>query len=196
MLVSRGGGPASRSLPELAREAAQAGVDVVQVREKELSDRRLRELVGAVVLAVAGTATRVLVNGRPDVAFVAGAHGVQLPEDGLPVAEVKRAFPALVVGASRHSVEGVRRAQREGADHVVLGPIFASPGKENRALGLAPLREACAIARIPVYAIGGIDAATAPRAVGAGAAGLAAIRAFTGGTPLETVVAELRRARA
>jgi thiamine-phosphate diphosphorylase len=178
-----------RDLAELVHESAEGGVDRVQVREKDLGGRGLAALLGDVMAATAGTATRVLVNGRPDVAAAAGAHGVQLPEDGLPVGEVKRRFPELVVGASRHTVEGARRAEAEGADFVLLGPIFATPGKEDRALGLRPLSEAARSLGIPVHAVGGIDAGNARQAVEAGARGLAAIRAF-----LEAPAAEVVRA--
>jgi thiamine-phosphate pyrophosphorylase len=194
MLVTQGLGLAGRRLAELAREAAWAGVDVVQVREKALSDRHLRELVAEAVTAVAGTRTRILVNGRADVASVAGAHGVQLPEAGLPVAEVKRRFPGLLVGASRHSAIAAARAEQEGADLVVLGPIFATPGKQERTLGLGPLSVASRMLSVPLYAIGGIDGATAGQAVAAGARGLAAIRAFSSARPFARVVAELREA--
>ena len=173
-------------LPALARAAALAGVDFVQVREKDLPGRALRELVAAVVDAVRATACRVLVNGRPDVALVAGAHGVQLPEDGLDVGDVKRAFPALLVGASRHSLEGARRAEEDGADIVVLGPVFGTPGKE-RALGLDALAGAARALRVPVHAIGGIDMGNAASVVAAGAAGIAAIRLFLEGRLEETV---------
>jgi len=166
------------TLTTLVREAAAAGVDRVQVREKDLDGRPLRALVGAALAATAGSAARVLVNGRPDVAAAAGAEGVQLPEDGLPVADVRRAWPGLVVGASRHSVDGARRAEAEGADFVLLGPIFATPGKEGRALGLGPLAEAARALRIPVHAVGGVGAANARQVVEAGARGLAAIRVF------------------
>src|SRR6185436_6285168 len=99
MLVSDRARQGSRTLPERAREAAAAGVDWVQVRERGLSDAALLGLVAAVQAAVEGSATRVLVNGRPDVALAARAAGVQLPEAGLPVREVRRAFPTLAVGA-------------------------------------------------------------------------------------------------
>jgi thiamine-phosphate pyrophosphorylase len=178
-----------RDLTTLVREAAAAGVDRVQVREKDLEGRGLRALVGAVLAATSGTSARVLVNGRPDVAVAAGAAGVQLPEDGLPVADVKRAWPGLVVGASRHSVDGARRAEAEGADFVLLGPIFATPGKEERALGLGPLAEAARALGIPVHAVGGVGAGNARQVVEAGARGLAAIRAF-----LERPAAEAVRA--
>jgi thiamine-phosphate pyrophosphorylase len=193
MLVSQRLGLAGRSLADLAREAALAGVDLIQVREKDLPDGRLRALAAEVVEAVAGTATRVLVNGRPDVALAAGAHGVHLPEEGLPIDGVKRSFPGLLVGASRHTADGAVRAEEDGADLVLLGPIFPTPGKGERALGLGPLREAGRRLTVPLYAIGGIEAATAARAVGAGARGLAAIRVFQAG-PLSRIVAELRRA--
>lgn len=178
-----------RDLLALAREAARAGVDRVQVREKDLGGRALRALVGDVVAATEGTTTRVLVNGRPDVAVAAGAHGIQLPEDGLPVSATKRAFPGLEVGASRHSVEGARRAEDEGADFVLLGPIFATPGKEERALGVGPLSEAARRLRIPVHAVGGIDPENARLVREAGAAGLAAIRVFLHGPAAEAVAA-------
>lgn len=187
MLVTDRGRLAGRALPSLAREAALAGIDLIQIREKDLAARALRALVAEAVAATAGTAARVLVNGRPDVAEVAGAQGVQLPEGGLPVAEVRRAFPGLTVGASRHSLEGARQAEAEGADLVVLGPVFPTPGKAQRALGEDVLAQAARVLAIPVYAIGGVDASTARRAVASGARGLAAIRAFLEGPIGEAV---------
>jgi thiamine-phosphate pyrophosphorylase len=182
-------------LPARAAAAARAGVDWIQVREKDLGDRELARLAAAVVRAVQGTQTRVLVSGRPDVAVVVGAHGVQLPEAGLPVAAVKRSFPRLVVGASRHSVEGARQAEADGADFVLLGPVFATPGKEHRPLGLEALAEAARLLSVPVHAIGGVSAETAGRAWSAGAGGLAAIRPFLEGD-MASAVRSLRAAAA
>ena len=176
-------------LPALAAAAAAAGVDWIQIREKDLPDGALVRLSRAVMEAVARTGTRVLVNGRPDVARLAGAHGVQLPEEGLPVAEVKRCFPGLTLGASRHSLHGARRAEAEGADFVLLGPVFTTPGKTQPPLGLGVLAEAARSLRVPVHAIGGVSAETAGAARGAGARGLAAIRPF-----LERDVAKAVRA--
>ena len=163
--------------------AARAGVDVIQVREKDLSDRALLAVVSAVRAALSPLATRVFVNGRPDIALAAGADGVQIPEEGLPVAEVKRAFPSLTVGASCHSVEAVRRAAGEGADFVLLGPVFETPGKEERTLGLDVLRAAAAAVAVPVHAIGGVTPARVPALRAAGARGGAAIRPFLEGPP-------------
>lgn len=176
------GGPAA-SLA--AATAARAGLDFIQVREKDLGDRPLRALAASFVAAASGTATRVLVNGRPDIAVAAGAAGIQLPEEGLPLRDVRRAFPSLTIGASCHSVEAVRRAAGDGADFVLLGPVFATPGKEERALGLAVLAEAAAAVAVPVHAIGGVtpDRVAALRA--AGARGGAAIRPFLEAPPDE-----------
>jgi len=174
-------------LPAMAAAAARAGVDWIQIREKDLSDGALVRLARAVMEAVARTRTRVLVNGRPDVATLAGAHGVQLPEEGLPVAEVKRCFPGLTLGASRHSVEGARRAEAEGADFVLFGPVFATPGKTQPPLGPAALAEAARSLRVPVHAIGGLSAQTAGTVHRAGARGLAAIRPFLEGDVAEAV---------
>jgi thiamine-phosphate pyrophosphorylase len=179
----------------LAADAAAAGVDLIQVREKDLPDGELARLVRGVVRAVAGTRARVLVNGRPDVAELAGAYGVQLPEEGLPVAAVRRAFPRLIVGASRHSLAGAQAAEAEGADFVLLGPIFATPGKTPRALGPGVLAEVARALRVPVHAIGGVDATTAGAARAAGARGLAAIRPFLEGD-LARAVRALRAAAA
>jgi thiamine-phosphate pyrophosphorylase len=151
---------------------------MIQIREKDLEGRDLFETAVSVLAAVTGTRTRVFVNGRVDVAVASAAHGVQLPENGLPVGEVKRVFPALVLGASRHSVEGAQQAEAEGADFVLLGPIFATPGKEDRALGLRVLAKAARRVAIPVHAIGGIVPGNARQAIDAGAHGIAAIRAF------------------
>jgi thiamine-phosphate pyrophosphorylase len=182
-------------LPTIARAAAQAGLNDLQVREKDLAGAALVTLVRETMGAVRDTAVRVFVNGRPDVAAAAGAHGVQLPEAGLPVREVKHAFPFLVVGASRHTIEGVRTAAEEGADFVVMGPLFATPGKEDRALGLDAFAAAARTVAVPVYAIGGIDARRAREAVAAGARGLALLRPFLEGSAARTM-ADLRAALA
>jgi thiamine-phosphate pyrophosphorylase len=177
MLVS----DAARSaepLPETALGAVRNGIGWFQVREKDRADGALLALVGAVVSALAGTSGRVLVNGRPDLAMLAGACGVHLPEEGLPARDVRDAYPALTVGVSCHSVDACRRAEQAGAHYALLGPVFATPGKETRVLGLDVLAEAASAVRIPVHAVGGVEAHNARAVRDAGARGLAAIRPF------------------
>lgn len=179
-----------RDVPSVAAEAAAAGVDVVQVREKDLPDATLAALVFEVAAALAGSGTRLVVNGRPDIAALHGA-GVQLPEEGLPLDGVRDAFPGLGLGASCHSLDAARRAEDAGADWIVLGPIFATPGKEERALGVMALAAAARQVSVPVLAVGGLRPENAREAANAGARGILAIRAFVD-QPVAAAVAAFR----
>jgi thiamine-phosphate pyrophosphorylase len=191
MMVSPGRGAAS--VAARARQAAQAGVDLFQLREKGLGGRALLELAREVQASLADTATRLIVNGRPDVAVLAGAWGVQLPAGGLPAHDVRRVFPGLEIGVSTHSLEEARRAAAAGARYLVFGPVFETPGKEARATGEAALADVVRAVSVPVLAIGGITERNAGLARRAGAQGVAAIREL-GGDDLPARVLALRRA--
>ena len=153
-------------------------VSFVQIREKALTARVLYELAKRAVSITRGTATRVLVNDRFDVARAAGADGVHLPSNSLP-AEVVREICGddFVIGVSTHSLEEARTASKTGADFVVFGPVFATGSKKPQ--GLERLREVTsALKGFPVVAIGGIDLNNAADCARAGASGIAAIRLF------------------
>jgi len=160
-------------LAHVARAVA-AGVDMIQVREKDLSAAELLELVCRVRDLAVGSNSKILVNGRLDIALAAGIHGVHLPGDGLPAAQVRPFVRTL--GVSTHSLEDVIGAERDGADYVVFGPVFETPGKA--AVGIETLRSIAKAVKIPVLAIGGITSANTPEVIEAGAAGIAAIRLF------------------
>lgn len=157
-----------------------AGVPALQVREKDLDDRARLELASAARAALPPT-TALLVNGRADLALAAGAQGVHLPADGLPVAAVRRAAGRTwLVGRSTHALDEVRRAHGEGADYVVFGPVFETPAKTGwlAPRGLDALAEAVRVG-VPVLALGGLDdAERAAAALAAGAWGVAGVRAF------------------
>ena len=110
-----------------AARAVRDGVDMIQIREKDLPARELLDLVTKVRDLASGAKTRVLVNDRLDVALAAGIDGVHLPGNGLPPEKV-RCF-VKVLGVSIHSIDEGSRAERAGADFVVFGPVFDSPGK-------------------------------------------------------------------
>jgi thiamine-phosphate pyrophosphorylase len=154
--------------------AVRNGVDMIQIREKDLPAHELLDLVLKVRDLAAGTTTRVLVNDRLDVALAAGIDGVHLPGNGLPPEKVR--LRVKVLGVSIHSVNEGILAERAGADFVVFGPVFDSPGKT--AVGLDPLRNVAASLKIPVLAIGGVTMANAGEVLKAGAAGIAGIRLF------------------
>lgn len=157
-------------------DCAAAGVDMVQIREKDLGDRALWEITRS-ARAILPPGTRLLVNGRADVALAAGADGVHLPSDGVPAAALRRRFgPGLLLGVSTHRVEEVERARNEGADYAVFGPVWETPGK-GPARGVEELARAAA-SGLPVYALGGVTIERFGEVAAAGAAGVAAIRLF------------------
>jgi thiamine-phosphate pyrophosphorylase len=185
-------------LLELIERACAAGVDWIQIREKDLPAREMLELSQRAV-AAAGK-TRILVNDRLDVALAAGAAGVHLGGESAPVAEVVRwcraghAPAEFLIGASCHSLAEVLGAKSGGADYVFFGPVFATPSKlpYGPPQGIGQLAEVCQQACIPVIAIGGITAANAEECLQAGAAGIAAIRLFQEARELAALVKQLR----
>lgn len=195
-------GNGEANLTRRIEEAVRAGVDWVQIREKNLPARNLTDLARAAIAASeragAGRA-RVLVNDRLDVAWAAGAAGVHAGESSLPIRELveaRRRFGGedFLVGASCHSLQGVVSAAQDGADYVFFGPVYATPSKAGFGApqGLAKLAQACEAVSIPVIAIGGITAENAGACRDAGAAGVAAIRLFQEGANLAQAVGRLR----
>jgi thiamine-phosphate pyrophosphorylase len=157
-----------------AARAVRDGIDMIQIREKDLDAAALFDLVGKVRDLAAGTKTRILVNDRLDMALAAGVDGVHLPADGLPPDRVRPLVKLL--GVSTHTVDEAIEAEKARADFIVFGPIFETPGKS--AVGLEPLRRVVSSVRIPVLAIGGISMTNARDVLATGAAGIAGIRLF------------------
>ena len=158
-----------------------AGVDWIQLREKDLPTRELLALARRIV-AMAGL-TRILINSRMDVALAAQAHGIHLPSNSPPPSAFKRGAPHLTVGVSCHNRDELVRAEQEGADYAVLGPVFPPLSKKTAgvALGLDGFAGLVQAVRIPVIALGGITEASIPACERAGAAGIAGISLFQGG---------------
>jgi thiamine-phosphate pyrophosphorylase len=165
------------ALPEKVSAFVEGGASVVQLRLKGRPARELLEATRAALKLARGRAL-VLVNDRPDVALAAGADGVHVGEEDLPVAEVRRLVgPRLLVGATARTLEEARAAVAQGADYVGFGPIFATSTKDLNvpARGLAMLEEVARSLAAPVVAIGGIGLAQAALVARAGAAAAAVI---------------------
>ena len=195
------------ALVEKIATLARAGVDWVQIREKDLSARQLTGLARGALRCVPvhpdkdPGMTRILVNDRFDVALTAAAGGVHLGESSLPVGDVKlfvRSFVSakdFMLGVSCHSLESVKAATSSGADYVFFGPVFATPSKAafGEPHGVRRLAEVGRSVPIPVLAIGGITVANAGECFAAGAAGIAAIRLFQDAPEPAAAVDALRR---
>lgn len=194
-ITDRSSAPGGDVLPLLA-QAVAAGVDLIQIRERDLEASWLLALARATLERCAESATRILVNDRLDVALAAGA-GVHLPAHGLPVADVRRHYPDLLIGASTHNLDELRRAEAGGADFAVFGPVFETASKRDYGapLGLEKLAEAARAVKIPVLALGGVTLKNAPACLRAGAAGLAAISLFQQSADLADTIRRLREIR-
>lgn len=184
---------------EKIKAVARAGVDWIQIRERDLSGRELAALTEE-ALRIAPAPCRILVNDRLDVAYALRASGVHLGEQSISVADAKRFLEQrdvrwpFLVGASTHSLGAARAAADGGADYVLFGPVFSTPSKAGYGApqGIERLTEVCRSVSIPVLAIGGITPENAPACARAGAAGVAAIRIFQDSADLPTVVTQLR----
>jgi len=193
------GSPAEQRARVLAKiaEASRAGVDLIQLREKDLPARELESLAKEAVRVVrenaGGKRTRLLINSRVDVAIAAEADGVHLRADDIAASEARVVFSKAgvhkpVIGVSCHSVSEVRLAESHGADFAVFGPVFEKSGVPGQ--GLASLRAACGkvpargveaavpAGQMPVLALGGVNRDNAAACREACAAGVAAIRLF------------------
>jgi thiamine-phosphate pyrophosphorylase len=166
----------------VARALAGAPRDrvAVQLRARDRGGRALLEAARALREVTRRAGARLLVNDRVDVALLVDADGVHLPANGLPIAEARRLLgPDRLVGLSTHAPAEAAAAAAAGADFVVFGPVYATPSKARYGapLGLGALRAAAAAARLPVFALGGVEPANAAACRAAGAAGVAAVRA-------------------
>ena len=154
---------------------------MVQIREKDLDTRPLIDLVQHLMPLIKRHQGKVFVNDRIDLAMALNADGVHLRSDSLPLPLARRLLgQEKLIGISTHSVEEVRKAESEGADFIVLGPIFETSSKRmyGPPLGLHTLETACRASRLPIFAIGGLNPTHVPSVLASGAYGVAVIAAI------------------
>jgi thiamine-phosphate pyrophosphorylase len=175
--------PGGHQLAPFLRSAIAGGVDIVQLRDKRLDDEALSEAIRSVCGLCAEHGVLLIVNDRPDVALATGADGVHVGQDDMPVADVRELVgPELLIGLSTHRPEEVEAAgagTTPMVDYIGVGPVHATPTKPGRpAVGLELVRYAAEHARIPFFAIGGIDADSIAAVRDAGATRVAVVRAI------------------
>ena len=187
-----GGRPAE----PMVAAALAAGVNVVQVRDKEASDRALVAAARRLRALCDEHGALLIVNDRPDLAYACHADGVHVGQDDAAVADVRAAVgDELLIGLSTHSPEQIAAAAETDADYIGVGPVYATPTKPGRApVGLELVAHAASHAVQPFFAIGGIDAQRAPEVAAAGAERMAVVRAIRDALDPGAAAAEIRAA--
>ena len=177
-------------LAEVRAAAVRGGVDLVQLRDKQLPDAELVPVLHEARQVTKRLGVPLVVNDRPDLAALVGADYVHVGQDDLPV-DAARQF-GVPVGLSTHAREEIDAAE---ADYIGVGPVYPTPTKEGRpAAGLELVRYAAANARQPWFAIGGIDEMNVAAVVAAGARRIAVVRAIGDAPDPEAAAARLARA--
>lgn len=182
------------ALHHFVARAIAAGVDLVQIREKDLDARTLCNFTRAVVGIARESRTEILVNERFDVALAAGADGVHLTSASMPAEKVREVVgEKLLIGASTHSAAELSIVERF-VDFAVLGPVFetASKAKYGPPLGLDRFEEIVRARSVPIIALGGIDESKIEAVTQAGASGVAGISMFAHAPDLSALVARVR----
>ncbi len=188
---------AGRDLLGLIGEAVRGGATIVQLRAKNLSSRDFLELGLRTADLLARMGIPLLVNDRMDIALACGAAGVHLGQEDMPVPQARRILGRdKTIGVSVNTPEEALRAEREGADYVGASPAYATTSKETGLAVLGPegVRRIKRAVRIPVVAIGGINAGNSAALADSGADGIAVISAVLGAPDARRAAEELKKA--
>jgi len=183
-----------RPLVSLLQRVLAAEGPTIQIREHDLSARELLSLAREVQAMTVSRRSQLLINDRIDVALVLEGVGVHLRSNSLPVMVARQLLGAeRLLGISVHAIEEAMQAESQGADYVILGPIYETPSKQlfGSPLGIHTLEKVCRLVRIPVIGIGGVTAARAREMQDAGAFGVAVIRAILSAADVESATREL-----
>ena len=188
--------PVGVTLAQAVEAALDGGVTCLQLREKDASAGEILALARTHFPLCRARRVPLLINDRVDIALTAGADGVHLGQDDLPLPEARALLgPDRILGATAHTVEEALRAQAEGADYLGVGAMFPTGTKTNTIPTSADtLKAICAAVSIPVVAIGGVTAQNLPTLAGTGIAGAAVVSAIFSQSDLAAAARTLRAA--
>lgn len=189
-----GARPGGRGLAEVLPAAVAGGVDLVQLREKDLGASELLHSAREAAAICRALGVLFIVNDSPNVALACGADGVHVGQDDLPPEQVRKLVgPQLLLGLSTHSPAEIDAASAALVDYIGVGPVHQTPTKPGRpAVGTALVEYAAAHASVPFFAIGGIDAANLAAALDAGASRVCVLRAIADAADPEAAARDLR----
>jgi len=183
-----------RPLVSILQTVLRAGSPAIQLRERDLSAKDVLALTRAVQTFTMQRGSQLLVNDRIDVALSLDGVGVHLRSNSLPAAVARRLLgPQRLLGVSAHSMDEAVRAEANGADYVVLGPVYETPSKQvfGPPLGLSKLEAVCQVVQVPIIGIGGVTVDRARDVRRAGAFGVAVITAILSAEDVETATRAL-----
>ncbi len=181
-----------RDLLSVVRLAMKGGLRAIQFRDKDLPAFERYHLAAEIARACQSADCLLFINDRVDIALAVNAAGVHLPENGMPIPVARRLIrPKMWVGRSVHDVNTARAAEKDGADYIIFGPIYPTPGKSPR--GLPALKAVVQAVRTPVIAVGGIHVDNAAAVLEAGASAIAVIGAIGTAPDVTEAVRQLKR---
>ena len=185
-----------RDLADIAAAAIRGGADAIQLRDKAASAKRLLEEALALLPIARAGGVPLIINDRIDVAMAAGANGVHLGQDDIPLERARAiAGRSLLIGVSTHTLDQAMAAEHQGVDYIGVGPVFPTPTKPDYgSVGTSLVRQVADRIRIPFVCIGGIDAGNVEQVRCSGGSCIAVVRAVCAATAPEDAARNLKRA--
>ena len=179
---------------KVIRVACASGIKAVQLREKDLDSKSLLLLAKEMKNITAKNKAALIINDRLDIAMLCGAAGIQVPVNGLTINAIKTTQNKLLAGKSIHSVNDAVKAEKDGYDYLLFGPVFRTVKKikYGKPQGLKNLKEICGKVKTPVFAVGGINPVRAKKCIDAGAYGVAVISALMKSKNIKKTVSEFK----